>query len=126
MKLTYLTVGALVLLLFALSGAEGADWVLIAKSAGNRTYVDERSIAKTSKDLVRGRVKIERKDPSDPIEEMRAYNEFDCAQEKWRGLALTIQYRNGTTASAPEERRWTAITPGSTDEAVFRRLCRRQ
>ncbi len=125
MKLTYLTVGALVLLLFSLSGAGGADWVLIAKSAGNLTYVDERSIAKTSKDLVRARVKIERKGPSDPVEEMRAYNEFDCAQEKWRGLALTIYYRDGTTASAPEERRWTRITPGSMEEAVFRHLCGR-
>ncbi|MCK7486637.1 MAG: hypothetical protein MZU97_14875 [Bacillus subtilis] len=97
---------------------------MIAKSAGNLTYVDERSIAKTSKDLVRARVKIERKGPSDPVEEMRAYNEFDCAQEKWRGLALTIQYRNGTTASAPEEL-LTRITLGSMEEAVFRHLCGR-
>ena len=125
MKPMTVTGCVLALVLFGLSGAEGADWVVVAETDNSVTWVDKQSIRRSPGGMVRAWVRLEQKDPSTSVKEMDAYNDFDCTRAKWRGLGLTIYYRNGTSASAPQEQSWTHITPGTVEKAVFDYLCRK-
>ena len=90
-RLPDLISGALVLVLFALSGAEGA-WVEISVVS-----IDKQTIRELSKGIVRARIRYEMKDKDDPVKNILVYAEYDCAQQRYRSLERVVYYRNGAS-----------------------------
>jgi hypothetical protein len=125
MKLTGLIGGALILVLFALSGAEGADWVRIGKTKKVVIYVDKQSITRPSKNTVRAWTNIEMRAPTDPLKNAVSYDEYNCRRKRSRNLTINYYYKDGTNGTRSEEQPWHGIVPGTVDEGIFNYLCKK-
>jgi hypothetical protein len=117
----------------------GADWKEYAKTDRAVLYYDARSVARTSKNVVRvsekrvftvkGVFEVVKQPGFGKEFETLSYatglSELQCADKKKRTLSITWYSGDGKTLSSDSDQsNWKLITPGSTAEALRKILCK--
>jgi hypothetical protein len=120
MKMSVFLGGALILMLFVLAGAVGAEWVKIGESDKTAIYVE-----KPRKEKVRALAKIEEKSNLATVDYIISHDEYDCIRRKARTLALTVHLKSGEIKSIEaKEQSWNDIVPQTYRETVINYVCK--
>ena len=113
--------------------AEGADLAYTGKAQGNVQYIDKESIRNTSKNTFRAWTKLDLGTPklwessggsSKLIEQILAYQEFDCAEWKVRNIKLIHYYTDGSHDKFEGFNIWNYVIPDTLVDTVFQYLCK--
>ena len=125
--------GALITLLVLSSVPAYAEWVAVgySKSLGGYTvYVDPDTIRR-KEDLVKVRVLTDYTTIQTVVDitflSSKAHNEFDCAEERQREIAVTWFSGNMGNGNAvwnnSDETTWRPVAPGSVGQGVWKFAC---
>ena len=128
------------ILLFSYAHLWGADWRQYAKTDRAVLYYDVKSVARSSKDVVRvsekrvftlkGVIEIVKQPGFGKQYETLSYatglSELQCADKKKRTLSIAWYSWDEKTLSSDSDQasNWKLITPGSTAEVLHRILCK--
>ena len=124
----------LILGLFALSGAEAAEWEKIGHHRGGFIYVDKQSIKEPAKDTVRALIRVEVRAETDNvsgdpkrIKEFLGQLEYDCEQQHYHILELTTYFMDGMSdrIAVPYGDVHYTIVPDTSFEIAYNYLCRK-
>jgi hypothetical protein len=128
------------ILFFSHAHLWGADWKQYAKTDRAVLYYDVKSVARSSKDLVRvserrvftvkGVIEVVRQPGFGKKYEKLSYatgsSEFQCADKKKRTLSIAWYSADEKLLSSDSDQasNWKLITPGSTTETLYKILCK--
>jgi hypothetical protein len=124
----------LIIVLFALSGAEGAEWEKIGRHRGGSIYVDKQTIRESTKDTVTARIRVEVRaeagnSSGDPksLKEFLADLEYSCARQEYRILDLISYFMDGTstTVQVPYGDIHYTVVPDTSFETAYNYLCKK-
>jgi len=138
MKLTGLIGGALILVLFVLSGAEGAKWQYVDTDAlGSKWYIDINSITEQSGDIVTAWLKciysdkgrIEHVSTWGPeykdLAQTKSFFEYNCATKESRITTFTTYDSQNKVIDKQviKERRWIPLPPQTVTDGIHKIVC---
>jgi len=130
-KLIYIMMSILISL-SSLNFANGAEWVLIGKSKdGNKSvFIDSESIRQNAENIVTSCQKYSYVDPiffdqiKKPVTEMIVNQAWDCDEEKYNNLQLTLLYVDGKKETEIyTEALWHFVKPDTLESDVCEYVC---
>ena len=122
------------ILLVLASGSAAAAWVKVGTDESNTAYADSATKRKAGGTVkmwslfdYRTRMAL---DNGRPYESMRAQFEYDCREERMRGVAVSFHSermaRGEIVHSAFEPGQWGPVPPGTTNAALWKMACGRR
>ena len=113
--------------LMMIAGSAWAEWVMFTKNEEVTFYFDPARIRKDGNLRRNWELLDFRKRRAEGEMSRRVRREYDCKQERYRFLAVSLHSEpmaGGTILfSIDEENNWRAIAPGTFDETIFNIVC---
>jgi len=110
-----------------LTGSALADWEKVAESDNFDRYIDPATIRKDGNLVKVWEITDYKKRDKDGHLSLRSRTEYDCKQERFRGLSISFHsgpMASSTTLSSWEGPfTWREIPPGTVSEEVLKIIC---
>ncbi len=116
------------LALLLVTGSAWAEWVSVGESESLRRYIDTETIRKDGNLRRVWSIDNYKNLDKDRVASLRTRTEYDCQQERWRGLFMTAHLEpmaGGITLyeTSGESLKWFDLPPGSMGETVLKIVC---
>ena len=123
-----------VVLCFAITIAEAADWVLITSSNdGDKIYIDQESIKHNSTNTIKVWEKhvpegstFEKPFNSKKVTRLLVYREYDCEQKRKRKLQSDFYFEDGSKQEYQGPDEWSYVIPETVAEIIIQYLCKNE